>query len=143
MSAPTRLSDIQLVVLEAAKTFRGGALGRRYTDASFAKSYWMRVVPFESYVAVAFERAARPTSDQAEPWAWLRISRYTGHAEIASGVLEKLYPNKVAHDDLGSAVPIDIPAGASGPDMFRAVCRQLATTMNATRAEILAGSRED
>jgi hypothetical protein len=53
------------------------------------------------------------------------------------GVFEQLFPGEVVQDVDGLAVPIAVPTGTNGPDMVKAVSRQLRGIMNAIRSAIL------
>jgi hypothetical protein len=125
--------DVEEVVLEAVKKLRGGTVGRSQADASYTKNYWIRVEPFETYVAVAFH----PKTSTRGPGPWLRVHRGTTHAGIAMSVLEELDPDRLVDDGEGLAIPIDVTE-IPGPMMATTAYRQIHTAMNAIRRAILA-----
>jgi hypothetical protein len=137
-SSNVRLEVIKTVVLETAKAVMGKQMGRPSPDRCYASNHWLRVEPFETYVAVAFGRADQWAGHEAQPWAWFRVHGATPYAEIAFGVIGDLYPGRLARDVDGLAVPIEIPAGVTGSEMVHAVYHQLHTVITAIRRAILA-----
>jgi hypothetical protein len=139
----TRLADIELILLQAARSFFDGKINPSRGDDDYLLNRYIRVETLDTHISPSIGRKTRPAGNRPQPWAWLRVHEDTSHAEIAYEGLEQLAPGEVVVDRHGRAIPLEIPTGETGPKMLEAVRDQIHQAMVGIRAAIRTGHASD
>lgn len=133
----TRTEDIELIVDEAVRPLYGGRLYPTLSDTDYRRNRYLRIAPLDTHLSTSIGRRAPATDGRGQPWSWLRVHQVTADVEAAFAALESLAPGRVALDDNGRAIPLNIPANVDGPTMLRSVHDEIVTSMAAIRQAIL------
>ena len=138
-----RKGDIELILKEAVRSLSDRRINPQITGADYSANRYVQVTPFDTHVCIAIGRKIRPTGDEQQPWAWLRVDQASPHAEIAYSALERIAPDRVVIDPHGRAIPLEIPANESGSRMMMAARDQIHTAIAGIRDAIRDRSNRD
>lgn len=133
-----RVQDIELLLTQVARSFSTPRLLPKVViDPSFRWVRYLQVKPLGAFVATAFGPKATEGRAGPLPWAWLRVHRETGYADIGREVLERHAPGQVVADAKGWSRPLTFPPAASGPQLVVVLHEQIRMHMTAVLAAVV------
>jgi len=105
-------------------------------ESGFTVRRYVNLAPYRAFFAVGVGRESRAVDGQAQPWAWLRVSRDTPYAKVVQQAVAAMRPGRTSTDAHGLWTPLDIPADAPGTVMVSAVRDQIEEFGTAARTAI-------